>query len=319
MILIVSQKSDFATTQVINWLIFYKKKFIRLNGDENYRILEITEDKVLVEKGGSIRNLMECDSYWYRRNGIFCTHLGGSLQALSSNKNIPKCFVPPIQAEFETVRNYVYKKLEKRVQKKKAIGSFFTRSVNKLEVIELAKSVGLKVPSSVIVSIKKNLLQIHEGKQMITKAMAESIYEGEKKYFYTSYTSRIATENLQDIPDIFMTSLIQEEIQKKYELRIFYIKGKMYPSVIFSQTQADGLVDCRRAVEFRYLPYRLPGEIRQKIKMLMNKLHLNTGSVDMIVDEDNQYIFLEVNPVGQFVAYGEFCNYYLDRELAKIL
>ena len=51
----------------------------------------------------------------------------------------------------------------------------------------------------------------------------------------------------------------------------------------------------------------------------MKLLKLNTGSIDMIVDHNNNYIFLEVNPVGQFVAYGEFCNYYLDREMAKIL
>lgn len=56
-----------------------------------------------------------------------------------------------------------------------------------------------------------------------------------------------------------------------------------------------------------------------KLNKLMKLLKLNTGSIDMIVDHNNNYIFLEVNPVGQFVAYGEFCNYYLDREMAKIL
>ena len=51
----------------------------------------------------------------------------------------------------------------------------------------------------------------------------------------------------------------------------------------------------------------------------MRQINLRTGSIDMIVDQNGNYIFLEINPVGQFVAYGEFCNYYLDREMAKIL
>ncbi|HBL34611.1 MAG TPA: grasp-with-spasm system ATP-grasp peptide maturase [Porphyromonadaceae bacterium] len=319
MILIISQNSDLATTQVISWLTYFKKEFIRLNGDENYRIQEVTEDKLMVEKNGKIINLVECDSYWYRRNGIFNLHLGSNPIKLSNDKNIPRCFIPPINSEFEVLRNHIYRKLENQVNCKKRMGSYFIRSVNKLDVINHAKSVGLKVPFTAIVSTKENLTYVIKEKKAITKAASESIYNSEKNRFYTSYTSRISSASQEEIPEIFMASFIQEEIKKKYEIRIFYLKGKTYSSVIFSQNNEDGMIDCRRALDFRYLPYKLPTEIRVKINKLMKKLQLNTGSIDMIVDQNNQYIFLEVNPVGQFVAYGEFCNYYLDRELAKTL
>lgn len=319
MILIVSQNTDFATSQVISWLIHFKKEFIRLNGDESYRIIELTHDKLIVEKNGSRKNLLECDSYWYRRNGIFNSHFGGNSLKIFQDKSIPKCFKDPINAEFEVLRNHIYKILENQVKKDKRIGSFFIRSVNKLDVINHATSVGLKVPFTTIVSTKESLARILKEKNVITKAAAESIYDSDKNLFYASYTSRITSENLNEIPENFMASLIQEEIKKKYEIRIFYLKGKMYSSVVFSQNNEVGTVDCRRALDFRYLPYKLPKEIRKKINELMNKLQLNTGSIDMIVNDENQYVFLEVNPVGQFVAYGEFCNYYLDRELAKIL
>lgn len=319
MILIISQNSDFATTQVISWLTFFKKDFFRLNGDDSYRILELSEDRIVVEKNKFIQDLLKCDSYWYRRNGIFNLHLGGNSLEIFNNKSIPKCFVAPVNSEFEVLRNHIYKKLESKVEKGKLIGSYFNRSVNKLDVINDAMSVGLRVPFTTIISTKEMLFRMMGKGKIITKAVSESIYDSEKKLFYTSYTSRITSNDLNEIPENFMASLIQEEVKKKYEIRIFYLKGKMYSSVIFSQSNNDGVVDCRRALDFRYLPYKLPKEVGEKIKKMMKKLQLNTGSVDMIVDDENRYIFLEVNPVGQFVAYGEFCNYYLDRELAKVL
>ena len=69
----------------------------------------------------------------------------------------------------------------------------------------------------------------------------------------------------------------------------------------------------------RKVPYNLPNHVKKGLIQLMNELELNTGSIDILVDEDNNYIFLEVNPVGQFGMTSVPCNYYLERKLAKIL
>lgn len=39
----------------------------------------------------------------------------------------------------------------------------------------------------------------------------------------------------------------------------------------------------------------------------------------MIVRDTGEYIFLEINPVGQFTFIGHPCNYYLEKELADQL
>lgn len=319
MILIISQKSDFATTQVISWLVYFKKKFIRLNGDDDYKFVKIDPNELLVEKDGNTMNLIECNSYWYRRNGIFLQHLGGNLQKLVQDKTTPKCFITTINSEFESLRVHIYKLLENNSNVHKRLSSFFSRSVNKLEVIKQAEASGLKVPYTALVSTKSALVEMLKKRNIITKAVDESIYSSEDRFFYTAYTSRITVNDLKEIPEIFMMSLVQEEIEKKYELRIFFVKKKIYSSVVFSQDDKESMVDCRRAVNFRYLPYKLPREIEDNLRKLMSRLKLNSGSIDMIVDSNNQYIFLEVNPVGQFVAYGEYCNYYLDKEIAKLL
>lgn len=51
----------------------------------------------------------------------------------------------------------------------------------------------------------------------------------------------------------------------------------------------------------------------------MNSLNLNTGSIDLIVDTQDNYYFLEINPVGQFGMVSQPCNYYLEKKVAEYL
>ena len=51
----------------------------------------------------------------------------------------------------------------------------------------------------------------------------------------------------------------------------------------------------------------------------MDNLDLNSGSIDIILTPDNKYVFLEVNPVGQFEQVSFPCNYGLFKEVAEYL
>ena len=91
---------------------------------------------------------------------------------------------------------------------------------------------------------------------------------------------------------------------------------------IFSQKNEGTVVDFRKYTDGnpqRKVPYKLPKSEEKKLIALMEELDLNTGSIDIIVDINNNYIFLEVNPVGQFGMTSVPCNYYLERKIAKTL
>ena len=51
----------------------------------------------------------------------------------------------------------------------------------------------------------------------------------------------------------------------------------------------------------------------------MVKLNYRSGSIDMVYTKDKAYVFLEINPVGQFAQVSEPCNYYLEDWVAKHL
>jgi glutathione synthase/RimK-type ligase-like ATP-grasp enzyme len=90
---------------------------------------------------------------------------------------------------------------------------------------------------------------------------------------------------------------------------------------IFSQMDSKSRLDFRDvdvngSHPNRMVPFTLPKNIRLKIDRLMKKLKLESGSIDMIVSPDNEYFFLEVNPVGQFNFISELCNYYIEKDIA---
>jgi glutathione synthase/RimK-type ligase-like ATP-grasp enzyme len=91
---------------------------------------------------------------------------------------------------------------------------------------------------------------------------------------------------------------------------------------IFSSADAQTKADFRNynwKKPNRTVPYELPEVITNKIVELMDSFQMNTGSLDFIVNENNEYIFLEVNPTGQFGMVSFPCNYHLEKIVAQTL
>ena len=51
----------------------------------------------------------------------------------------------------------------------------------------------------------------------------------------------------------------------------------------------------------------------------MTKLEYKTGSIDLLLDTENNYYFLEINPVGQFGMVSIPCNYNIEKKIAEYL
>ena len=116
--------------------------------------------------------------------------------------------------------------------------------------------------------------------------------------------------------------MFQEYIEKLYEIRAFYLDGNFYCSAIMSQNDSRTKVDFRNyniEKPNRTPSYKLPIDLEEKISQLMACLNLNSGSIDLLVDVSGNYIFLEVNPIGQFGQVSKPCNYFLEMEVAKHL
>ena len=101
MILIFSKRNDHATSQVCLWLQNLQKEFIRLNAEDNYIFSYISRKKIIVEKNKKQYNLLECDSYWYRREGISPKHFNYRKTKLSYVE------MNHVKMEYQTLKEYI--------------------------------------------------------------------------------------------------------------------------------------------------------------------------------------------------------------------
>ncbi len=116
-------------------------------------------------------------------------------------------------------------------------------------------------------------------------------------------TNRVHADDLMETDGFLPTpSIFQPYVPKQFELRIVVVGRQLFACAIHSQQSERSRDDWRR-FDFEhtpYEPYLVPDSIAEKLLNLMERLGLVFGSIDMIVTPDGEYIFLEINPNGQF-------------------
>lgn len=97
--------------------------------------------------------------------------------------------------------------------------------------------------------------------------------------------------------------MLQPYIDKQYELRVTVVGNQIFAAKIDSQKHKKTRTDWRNhADEYNdiYSAYELPQDVSEKCFQLMKTLGLDYGAFDFIKDINGNYIFLEVNPNGQW-------------------
>lgn len=185
------------------------------------------------------------------------------------------------------------------------------RANSKLLQLKEAVSCGMTIPTTICSNDPQEIryfLLKYEKEGVIYKPLCSNFWF-ENCGMKISYTSKLSFLELPSNKSLQLTpSIFQKEIKKKYELRITYFDGFMVTAKLHSQAHAAGKVDWRAipAKEMAIEPYTLPTKLEQQIRTFMKKLGLVFGALDFIVNEEGEYIFLEVNEQGQFLWIEEF-------------
>ena len=329
MILIFSNAFEPTTNAVIDWLLYFNKKVIRINPDDgDLSSLNLVSKKYpekaaldvdfsFIYKDKEVK-LSEVEGYWFRRGKIPVHRPLYSLASVFKNRFI-KHFSNQLYLELNYLNEYLFYLMSKVPAR---IGDPELADVNKMIVLDMAAEEGLLVPDSYIISKNDHLRSlVKKGIDLITKPLVGLMIQGKSERYF-SYTERINPDEAEEFPDDLFPSLLQEHVLKAFEIRSFYLHGKFYSMAIFSQNDNQTQVDFRKynnEVPNRTTPYLLPVEIEQRLHKLMVRLGLDSGSVDMIATSTGQFVFLEVNPVGQFGMVSYPCNYYLEKAVAQHL
>jgi ATP-GRASP peptide maturase of grasp-with-spasm system len=313
-ILICSDETEGTTDIVCDWLNYFNKSFIRISYFDKIKILSTKLINGEVDIKFQIKNqvlfLSQIKSYWYRRSKLGFEEIEfieeKSEFDLMMNIILPK--------EYENIKQF----FKKRLNEKAKLNKEEDNNLVKIDVLFWAQKLGLNTPNTLITNNKFDL-KFFEGSKIISKAIGDIIFETSDKG-YGMMTSKIEIDKIEN--DVFFPTLFQNLIEKKFEIRSFYLEGKFYSSAIFSQNSNKTKIDFRhydREKPNRVVTYKLPEDIEDKLKKLMDKLDLKSGSIDLAYTNEGEYVFFEVNPVGQFEQVSMPCNYYLLKKVAAIL
>ncbi len=299
------------------------KNVVRINSDEKNVIrFNISNNDCVLNIDDSDINLNDVTAVWYRKGGNW---FGQQFKEIRVN-NYPDLsdYLNRVSAnENKVLNDYVHYLIK---QKSRVLGSAFKSGLNKLMTLEQAKSVGLLVPEfNVMSELSEVRKKLNSNTKYITKSMSDGIYFFDSKVSetaYFTYTEDLTESRLEGLPAYISPSFAQSKINKKYEVRTFYLDGKFYSWAILSQKDSKTKTDYRKynnAKPNRNLSIKLPNDIQQKLEKLFKRIGLNTGSIDLMVDHNGHHYFLEINPVGQFGYQSKLSNYLLEKQVANWL
>jgi glutathione synthase/RimK-type ligase-like ATP-grasp enzyme len=162
--------------------------------------------------------------------------------------------------------------------------------------LALAKKVGLTIPETLITN------NPDEARRFWAQHPGQVIY----KPFTASYHAWRETRLLkpgeeQFAPAVQLAPVIfQRYVPAVADLRITVIGDRFFAAEAASH-EAEYKVDVRMNNDILYKAHQLPAEIERKLLGFMRRLGLEYGAIDMRLTPDGEYVFLEVNPAGQFL------------------
>lgn len=197
---------------------------------------------------------------------------------------------------------------------------------NKARQLQLAKRVGLKVPDTLITNVPDELKEFadkHGGVVAVKMLRGRAFKKRGSEHYTGIYTNVVSASYLEkNIQAISATPVFaQEYIDKQVELRITVVGENIFCCAIHSQDSEKTKQDWRHydMERVKHEEYQLPDAIKLSILEFMRVCKVDYGAIDMILTPDNEYVFLEINPSGQYIWIENLANPGISASIAKLL
>ena len=175
------------------------------------------------------------------------------------------------------------------------------RAENKIYQQLLAKEIGFKIPSGIITNNPEDFKKFVERNS--GNIIIKPIYSGQigwPEMQNVVFTSKLESEPQSQQIEL-CPSYLQERIEKQYDVRVTVVGDKIFAARIESQSNRETMTDWR--VGENILPHKaitLPLSIQNQCRGILRRLDLQFGAIDFVETPEGEYIFLEINPNGQW-------------------
>jgi hypothetical protein len=172
--------------------------------------------------------------------------------------------------------------------------------------LKVATAIGFELPPTLFTNSPKDFLEFyrqHNG-NIVSKQAGLSFSSSEAFKTFVRYTEVVSKRDVGYAHTVrYCPIIFQAYVPKRLELRITVVGQKVFAAEIHSQETNHTRHDWRRYDHHKtpYFPHELPPEVEQRCVQLVETLGLCYGAIDMVLTPDGRYVFLEINPSGQYL------------------
>ncbi|EIE01432.1 MvdC/MvdD family ATP grasp protein [Leptospira licerasiae] len=314
-VLIITNKEDITVDFVISRLIELGVNYFRFNTEEIGSELSIKIHSV--NFGISIYdniknkeiNLSYFDSVYYRRP---------KLPIIPINTSPGEALF--LSQEITVILEYVNLSLANK--KWLNTVSDLKRAENKLNQLRIAKEIGFNIPESLVTNIPEIAQKfISDQISAIIKPLKVGLIEEPNANSKIVYTNEINDKFIANIDRVSVFPVyIQRKVEKAFDIRVTIVAEEIFAVSIDSQSNEYSRTDWRAAKEI--LPHQsidLPEKIQKFCFSIMKYYNLNFAAIDLVLSNDGEYYFLEINPNGQWAWIEQLTNYPISQSIANFL
>ena len=182
-------------------------------------------------------------------------------------------------------------------------------AASKMLQLAVARELGIRTPDTIFSNNKESFLPVLKKYEDISlKPIGADSFFTDDEMEYVFYSRKVKAGDIIAQPnEAFRQTVcfLQNYVEKKYELRITVCNEDVIACKIDSQSLDDdkGKVDWRQGYDYglKQEIVEIPNEIKTFCTSFLKEMHLNFGCFDFIVTPNDEYVFLECNPNGQWL------------------
>lgn len=170
--------------------------------------------------------------------------------------------------------------------------------------LHIAKQAGLHIPRTLITNEPSAIREAFDFMGPIVVKPCRSGYavvNGEER---SIYTSQLLAEHLDFIDEArWSPAIYQEFVPKRFDIRATVVGTQIFAAAIDSQSDPAAAVDWRHTAnpDLPHHTIELPRNVRDGLLDIMSRLGLTFGAIDLVQTPEGEFVFLEVNPNGQWL------------------
>jgi hypothetical protein len=189
---------------------------------------------------------------------------------------------------------------------------------HKVYQLGVAQQAGLRVPRTLVSSDPLELKAFTESNPGGT--IAKPIYHGlfvDGADAYSVYTRRVSADEFTSTMELGGPVLLQEEIARRRDLRVTFIGDRCFTAAVHASSSA---VDWREPMAVAtFVEAELDSDLRLRCATMLKSLGLHYGAFDFIETPEGDFVFLEVNPTGEWAWLENALGFPMRSAFVKLL